>query len=843
MNAEALVGMTLGTSTLRRLLGRGGMGAVFLADQASPPRQVAVKVLFPMTTLAPDMLLAFLERFRREAAAASSLQHPHIMPVYEYGEENGLPYLVMPYVEGGTLRDQMERERALPYSTIVHYLEQLAAALDFAHERGMVHRDVKPANILRSGQSHLLLSDFGLVKVLVEEPSTRMQLSNAGLPLGTPEFMAPEQVLGQPVDGRSDLYALGAILYQMVTGSVPFVGETPMQVAAQHLQSPPRSPSALRPDLPVAAEQVLLRALAKRPEERYARAQELAVAFRQALQAAGVSLQAAPAGTTPGTPPAGNTQTLGTLRNRRSLFDPVWREGAHAAESAPSTPSEAPSQPAPAASGPLGLGRRPGLLGAARLQASSSLLSSAAVPQTPFPENAAAGTPPLTPLAQNESLAAPGASTSAWKAPVAEAPSMANGFSTLPVSDLLSTPEQQSFSASPGGMSPGLSGAAGDGVAPQLAFPPTGTLPGLSGAAGDGVAPQLAFPPAGGVTRVLPLPGATGALSSGTTGALTAPSFVEAGARNNTAALTGALKLVQIPVAGQPGRYVTSMLPVLTESAPAETDAPRPLSRLSPATLLRDRMKLLALALTLLLVLSGSVVFLLLHAHSTPSQSARGPQTASTFSPTVQASPTATVILEDALNQNVHNWPFATGGSRLFVFKNGAYHITDNDDTNMAVAILPDAPAPLLSDTLSYTLTMQEIKGDDTSINNQFGIIIRYNQQTKGGKVVTQFYAFEVRNTSGGEYQFWKFNSSASNNNNWTKIWSKGFGKEYHQGHGAKAVNTLKVVADGKNFTFYMNGKKVGTAKDGSIATGSLGLLVNLKGTEVAFSNLLVTTP
>jgi hypothetical protein len=209
----------------------------------------------------------------------------------------------------------------------------------------------------------------------------------------------------------------------------------------------------------------------------------------------------------------------------------------------------------------------------------------------------------------------------------------------------------------------------------------------------------------------------------------------------------------------------------------------------------------------------------------------------------VNGTPTPTVIMEDPLEQNIHNWPVVTTGSRLFVFKDGAYHIINDDDNNMAVAILPDAPGPLLSTSLAYTLTMQEIKGDDGSINNQFGMIIRYSQQSKGGKVTTQFYAFEVRNTSDGEYQFWKFNSSAPEDSRWTKIWSKSFGKEYHQGHGSKATNTIKIVASGKNFTFYVNGKKVGTAQDGSIPSGSLGLLVNLKGTEVAFSNLLVTTP
>src|SRR6266705_4225479 len=136
MKAEALVGTILGTCTLQQLIGQGGMGAVYQAQQSRPRRQVAVKVLLPSTTLKPQHLAAFLERFRRETDAAASLEHPNIMPVYEYGERNGLAYLVMPYVSGGTLRDVMEREGTLALSKIVNYLEQLAAALDFAHVRG-----------------------------------------------------------------------------------------------------------------------------------------------------------------------------------------------------------------------------------------------------------------------------------------------------------------------------------------------------------------------------------------------------------------------------------------------------------------------------------------------------------------------------------------------------------------------------------------------------------------------------------------------------------------------------------------------------------------------------------
>src|SRR5579862_2656317 len=143
MNAEALIGMVLGTCTLQRLIGQGGMGAVFLAQQSRPRRQVAVKVLLPMTPLAPNQRAAFLERFRRETDAAASLEHPNIMPVHEYGERDGLAYLVMPYLNGGTLRDELERSGALSLVKAVNYLDQMTAALDLAHERGVIHRDVK----------------------------------------------------------------------------------------------------------------------------------------------------------------------------------------------------------------------------------------------------------------------------------------------------------------------------------------------------------------------------------------------------------------------------------------------------------------------------------------------------------------------------------------------------------------------------------------------------------------------------------------------------------------------------------------------------------------------------
>src|SRR5215469_3686707 len=204
MDAEALIGKVLGTCTLQELVGRGGMGAVFLAQQSRPRRQVAIKVLLPMTALQPYQQAAFLERFRRETDALASLVHPNIVPVHEYGEQDGLAYLVMPYVSGGTLRDQLERDGKLPLTQAVSYLEQMGAALHFAHERGIIHRDVKPANILLTPEKRLVLTDFGLAKIISDEPHDKTPLSGPGMPMGTPDYMSPEQVLGGEIDARAD---------------------------------------------------------------------------------------------------------------------------------------------------------------------------------------------------------------------------------------------------------------------------------------------------------------------------------------------------------------------------------------------------------------------------------------------------------------------------------------------------------------------------------------------------------------------------------------------------------------------------------------------------------------
>jgi len=330
MNAEALIGTVLGTCTLQKLIGQGGMGAVFLAQQSRPRRHVAVKVLLPMTPLSPNQLAAFLERFRRETDAAASLEHPNIMPVHEYGERDGLAYLVMPYISGGTLRDELEREGPLPLAKAANYLDQMAAALDVAHEHKVIHRDIKPANILVTHDDRLVLTDFAVTKVISEEVAARIRRFTVGML----DYLSPEQVMGKEVDKRSDLYSLGAVLYHMVTGSAPFQGESLMEVAKKHLQEPPPSPGVRRVGLPITAEQVMMRALAKRPEDRYTYARDMATAFRLALATADTGRKHAQQ---PGA-------TLSSDLTGAGLFDPKKRQDTAPAvksEQASRTPSHA----------------------------------------------------------------------------------------------------------------------------------------------------------------------------------------------------------------------------------------------------------------------------------------------------------------------------------------------------------------------------------------------------------------------------------------------------------------------------------------------------------------------
>lgn len=300
-DTSQLEGKTLGTCTIQRLIGRGGMGAVYLAHQSRPRREVAVKLFMPGQLLDSRQHEEFLLRFRREADAIAALDHINIMPLYEYGEQDEpgpFAYLVMPYVIGGTLRERLEQHRILPLEEAVHIIEQAASALDYAHERGIIHRDLKPGNILFHADGRVLLADFGLAKILNDasdandvndaneflEPAKEKQfgLTSIGTVIGTPEYFSPEQSTGNPIDRRTDVYSLGIVLYHMLSGHLPFSGATPVAIAVKHNTEEPPSLLLDNPMLPRSVEAVVMKAIAKKPEQRYNSAGEFARALRAA---------------------------------------------------------------------------------------------------------------------------------------------------------------------------------------------------------------------------------------------------------------------------------------------------------------------------------------------------------------------------------------------------------------------------------------------------------------------------------------------------------------------------------------------------------------------------------
>jgi YVTN family beta-propeller protein len=295
------IGQNLKQYTIIERIGEGGMGSVYVARQPAMNRFVAIKVI------SADFLTSkeSRDRFQREVEIIAKLEHPHILPVYDFGEIEGSPYIVMRYLSGGTLQDRM-RQRSLTQEQLFRSLGQIAEALDYAHERGIVHRDLKPANILYDDRGNAYLADFGIAKAATGE----QDLTATGGIVGTPAYMSPEQARGDKLDGRTDIYSLAIVAYQALTGQLPFQAVTTWEWITSHLSAPVPSVLDINADLPVMVDEVLQIALAKKAADRPAKATQFMQAFQAALRGEKMALTLAgaqaPAGTgvTTAPPPA-----------------------------------------------------------------------------------------------------------------------------------------------------------------------------------------------------------------------------------------------------------------------------------------------------------------------------------------------------------------------------------------------------------------------------------------------------------------------------------------------------------------------------------------------------------
>ncbi|MEO5575821.1 MAG: Stk1 family PASTA domain-containing Ser/Thr kinase [Gaiellaceae bacterium] len=272
-----------------RKLGSGGMANVYLAHDQELGRRVAIKILDDRHA-SDDQ---FVERFRREAQNAAGLSHPSIVSIYDRGEAEGTYYIAMEYVEGRTLKELIVARGPSPLGIAIDYTRQILSALRFAHRNGIVHRDIKPHNVIVDGEGRVKVMDFGIARA-----GAASQMTEAGSIIGTAQYLSPEQARGAPVDQTSDLYSTGIVLYELLTGGVPFNGETPVEIAMKHLSQAPAAPSTHRAEIPRDLDYVALRALAKDPSDRYHSAEEMDSDLERIARGIGVSAETAEAATT-----------------------------------------------------------------------------------------------------------------------------------------------------------------------------------------------------------------------------------------------------------------------------------------------------------------------------------------------------------------------------------------------------------------------------------------------------------------------------------------------------------------------------------------------------------------
>jgi beta-lactam-binding protein with PASTA domain len=297
-----------------RRLGSGGMANVYLAEDEELGRRVAIKILNDRH--ASDD--SFVERFRREAKNAAGLSHPNIVSIYDRGEAEGTYYIAMEYLEGRSLKDRIVAEGSLPVSAAIDATRQILRALSFAHRGGVVHRDIKPHNVLLAQdgpERRYKVTDFGISR------TSASQMTEAGSIVGTAQYLSPEQARGAPVDQRSDIYSVGIVLYELLTGRLPFTGETPLEIAMKHLSEVPKPPSALRPEIPPDLDMVVLRALAKDPSERFESAEEMDAELARVAGGSSVTAETADAATAV-LAGAGLAEAAPTMITRRPVVTP-----------------------------------------------------------------------------------------------------------------------------------------------------------------------------------------------------------------------------------------------------------------------------------------------------------------------------------------------------------------------------------------------------------------------------------------------------------------------------------------------------------------------------------------
>ncbi len=272
----AMAGQKVGQYLIMEKIGAGSMARVYKAYQPSISRHVAIKILSPEFAAEAN----FVRRFENEAKAVAALDHPHILPIYDFGSQDDVIYMVMRLVEAGSLADLMKQPQVLANERIVKIISDIASALNYAHSKGIIHRNVNPNNILIDHHDEALLTDFGLAKVTQRY---KARVTETGTIAETVNYMSPERLTDKRIGGQSDIYSLGVVLYELLTGQLPFQAKTPMATAIKHVKDPIPSLREINPNIPVALEQIVFKAMAKWSNQRYRTANEMGQALKMAL--------------------------------------------------------------------------------------------------------------------------------------------------------------------------------------------------------------------------------------------------------------------------------------------------------------------------------------------------------------------------------------------------------------------------------------------------------------------------------------------------------------------------------------------------------------------------------